>query len=109
MQAFTLQHLIRINDLIWIKQNHLNEVVSHRFSLLRVLIASVDATRTRTKAEQINARCCIHIYGVASQEYTHSRGSARLSTKYYYKLPVAILLFMRVKCKPVVIDNTIAM
>ena len=49
MRAFTLQHLIRINDLIQIKLNHLKEVVSHRFSLLWVLIGSVDATRTRTK------------------------------------------------------------
>ena len=64
MRAFTLQHLIRINDLIRIKLNHLNEVVSHQFSLLRVLIAAVDATRTRTKAKQINARCCIRMYGV---------------------------------------------
>ena len=53
MRAFTSENLIRINDLIRIKLNHLMEVVSHRFSLLRVLIASVDATRTRTKAEQI--------------------------------------------------------
>ena len=44
MRAFTLHQLIRINDLIRIKLNHLLEVVSHRFSLLRVLIASVDAT-----------------------------------------------------------------
>ena len=53
MRAFTLHQLIRINDLIRIKLNHLLEVVSHRFSLLRVLIASVDATGTRIKAEQI--------------------------------------------------------
>ena len=53
MRAFTLHQLIRISDLNRIKLNHLLEVVSHRFSLLRVLIASVDATRTRTKAEQI--------------------------------------------------------
>ena len=52
MRAFTLHQLIRINDLIRIKLNHLLEVVSHRFSLLRVLIASVDATGTRIKAEQ---------------------------------------------------------
>ena len=53
MRAFTLHQLIRISDLNRIKLNHLLEVVSHRFSLLRVLIASGDATRTRTKAEQI--------------------------------------------------------
>ena len=53
MRAFTLHQLIRINDLIRIKLNHLLEVVSHRFSLLRVLIASVDATGTKIKAEQI--------------------------------------------------------
>ena len=53
MRAFTLHQLIRINDLIRIKLNHLIEVVSHRFSLLLVLIASVDATGTRIKAEQI--------------------------------------------------------
>ncbi len=53
MRAFTLHQLIRISDFNRIKLNHLLEVVSHRFSLLRVLIASVDATRTRTKAEQI--------------------------------------------------------
>ena len=53
MRAFTLHQLIRISDWNRIKLNHLLEVVSHRFSLLRVLIASVDATRTRTKAEQI--------------------------------------------------------
>ena len=53
MRAFTLHQLIRISDLKRIKLNHLLEMVSHRFSLLRVLIASVDATRTRTKAEQI--------------------------------------------------------
>ena len=53
MRAFTLHQLIRINDLIRIKLTHLLEVVSHRFSLLRVLIASVDATGTRIKAEQI--------------------------------------------------------
>ena len=53
MRAFTLHQLIRINDLIRIKLNHLLEVVSHRFSLHRVLIASVDATGTRIKAEQI--------------------------------------------------------
>ena len=53
MRAFTLHQLIRINDLIRIKLNHLLEVVSHRFSLLWVLIASVDATGTRIKAEQI--------------------------------------------------------
>ena len=112
MRAFTLHQLIRISDLNWIKLNHLLEVVSHRFSLLRVLIASVNATRTRTKAEQIwpiNARCCIRIYSVACQEYSHSRGSARLSTQYYYKFRVAILLLMRVKRKPVVIYNIIAM
>ena len=34
MRAFTLHQLIRINDFIRIKLNHLIEVVSHRFSLL---------------------------------------------------------------------------
>ena len=53
MRASTLHQLIRINDLIRIKLNHLLEVVSHRFSLLLVLIASLDATGTRIKAEQI--------------------------------------------------------
>ena len=53
MRVFTLHQLIRISDFNRIKLNHLLEVVSHRFSLLRVLIASVDATQTRTKAEQI--------------------------------------------------------
>ena len=53
--AFTPEHIIRINDLIRIKLNHqvLMEVVSHGFSLLRVLIASVDANRTRAKVAQI--------------------------------------------------------
>ena len=73
MRAFTLQHLIRITDLIRIKPNHLKEVVLHRFSLLRVLIASVDATRTRTKAEQIRPNQCqmlhSYIYGVGCQKY----------------------------------------
>ena len=72
MRAFTLHQLIRINDLIRIKLNHLLEtVVSHRFSLLRVLIASVDATAglesKRSKSDEINARCCIRIYGFACQ------------------------------------------
>ena len=58
MRAFTLHQLIWINDLIRIKLNHLLEVVSHRFSLLRVLIASVDATGTRIKAEQIWRNQC---------------------------------------------------
>ena len=64
MRAFTLHQLIRINDLIRIKLNHLLEVVSHRFSLLRVLIASVDATGTRIKAEQIWRNQCqmLHSY-----------------------------------------------
>ena len=64
MWAFTLHQLIRINDLIRIKLNHLLEVVSHRFSLLRVLIASVDATGTRIKAEQIWRNQCqmLHSY-----------------------------------------------
>ena len=64
MRVFTLQHLIRINDLTRIKVNHLKEVVLHRFSLLRVIIASVDATRTRTKAEQIWPNQCqmLHSY-----------------------------------------------
>ena len=53
MRAFTLHQLIRISDFTRIKLNHLLEVVSHRFSLLLVLITSVDATRTTTKAEQI--------------------------------------------------------
>ena len=53
LRAFTLHQLIGINDLIRIQLNHHLEVVSHRFSLLRVLITSVDTTRTRTKAEQI--------------------------------------------------------
>ena len=115
MRAFTLHQLIRISDLNRIKLNHLLEVVSHRFSLLRVLIASVDATRTnvlerkRSKSDQINARCCIRIYGVACQEYSRSRGSARLSTQYCYKFRVAILLLMRVKRKPDVIYNIFAM
>ena len=58
LRAFTLHQLIRINNLIRIKLNHLLEVVSHRFSLLRDQITSVDANRTRTKEEQIeiNAR-----------------------------------------------------
>ena len=71
MRAFTLHQLIRINDLIRIKLNHLLEVVSHRFSLLRVLIASVDTTGTieskRSKSDEINARCCIRSYGVQKQ------------------------------------------
>ena len=93
LRAFTLHQLIRINNLIRIKLNHLLEVVSHRFSLLRDLITSVDANRTRTKEEQIeiNARVCICIYGVACQELSRSRSSARLSTKYHCKLSVAIL------------------
>ena len=93
LRAFTLHQLIRINNLIRIKLNHLLEVVSHRFSLLRDLITSVDANRTRTKEEQIeiNARGCICIYGVACQELSRSRSSARLSTKYHCKLSVAIL------------------
>ena len=64
MRAFTLHQLIRINDLIRIKLNHLLEVVSHRFSLLLVLIASVDATGTRIKAEQIWRNQCqmLHSY-----------------------------------------------
>ena len=64
MRAFTLHQLIRISDLNRIKLNHLLEVVSHRFSVLRVLIASVDATRTRTKAEQIWPNQCqmLHSY-----------------------------------------------
>ena len=64
MRAFTLHQLIRINDLIRIKLNHLLEVVSHRFSLLRVLIASVDATGTKIKAEQIWRNQCqmLHSY-----------------------------------------------
>ena len=112
MRPFTLHQLIRISDLNWIKLNHRLEVVSDQFSLLRVLIASVDATRTRTKAEQIwpiQCWCCIRIYDVACLEYSRSRGSARLSTQYYYKFRVAILLLMRVKRKPVVIYNSIAM
>ena len=39
MRAFTLHQLIRISDFNRIKLNHLLEVVSHRFSLLRVLTA----------------------------------------------------------------------
>ena len=64
MRAVTLHQLIRIRDLDRIKLNHLKEEVSHRFSLLRVIIASVDATRTRTKAEQIwpNQRQMLHSY-----------------------------------------------
>ena len=64
MRAFTLHQLIRINDLIRIKLNHILEVVSHRFSLLRVLISSVDAIRTRIKAEQICRNQCqmLHSY-----------------------------------------------
>ena len=64
MRAFTLHKLIRINDLIRSKLNHLLEVVSHRFSLLLVLIACVDATRTRIKAEQICRNQCqmLHSY-----------------------------------------------
>ena len=62
----------------------------------------------QSKYDEINAILfCIRIYGVACQEYSHSRSSGRLSTKYYYKLPVAILLFIRVKHKPVVIYNII--
>ena len=93
LRAFTLHQLIRINNLIRIKLNHLLEVVSHRFSLLRDQITSVDANRTRTKEEQIeiNARGYICIYGVACQELSRSRSSARLSTKYHCKLSVAIL------------------
>ena len=63
MRAFTLHQLIRINDLIRIKLNHLLDVVSHRFSLLLVLIASVDATRTRIKAEQICRNQCQMLQG----------------------------------------------
>ena len=93
LRAFTLHQLIRINNLIRIKLNHLLEVVSHWFSLLRDQITSVDANRTRTKEEQIeiNARGYICIYGVACQELSRSRSSARLSTKYHCKLSVAIL------------------
>ena len=112
MRAFTLHQLIRISDFNRIKLNHLLEVVSHRFSLLRVLIAvwtQRGLERKRSKSDQINARCCICIYGVACQEYSRSRGSARLSTQYYYKFRVAILLLMRVKRKPVAIYNIIAM
>ena len=62
MRAFTPGNLIRINYLIRIKLYHIIGVVSHQFSLLRVL--SVDATQIRQKrrkSDQINARRCIRI------------------------------------------------
>ena len=84
MRAFTLHQLIRINDLIRIKLNHLLEVVSHRFSLLRVLIASVDATRTRIKAEQICRNQCQMLHSYLRYRVPcvfRSRGNSRFSTK----------------------------
>ena len=114
LRAFTLHQLIRINDLIRIQLNHLLEVVSHRFCLLRVLITSMDATRTRTKAEQIWRNQCqmLHLYLRCRVPGAFPLQKAVLgcqqNTK-YCKLPVAILLFMRVMRKPVVIYNIIAM
>ena len=65
LRAFTLHQLIRINDLIRIQLNHLLEVVSHRFSLLRVLITIVwtqpGLEPKRSKSDEINARCCITV------------------------------------------------
>ena len=112
VRAFTPGHLIRINDLTRIKLNHIMGVVSHQFSLLRFL--SVDATQTRQKqrkSDQINARRCIRIRCRVPGVFPRaSRSSPRLSTKYYYKLPVAFVLFMRVKViLPVVIYNINAM
>ena len=104
MRAFTLHQLIRINDLIRIKLNHLLEVVSHRFSLLLVLIASVDATGTRIKAEQIWRNQCqmLHSYLQCRMPVAFPL-QKQCSVVNNCKLPVAILLCIRVKRKPVVI------
>ena len=107
MRAFTLQHLIRINDLIRIKLNHLREVVLHRFSLLRVLIASVEATRTRIKGEQIRRNHCHNVAFVftVSRDRSIPGPEEVLGCQQYiiisYRLPV--------KRNPVVIYNIIAM
>ena len=50
MRAFRLQNRIRINELSRFKLNHLPEVVSHWFSIVRVVIASVNAKRTSAES-----------------------------------------------------------